>query len=96
MRLRALRVTVDVGRATGALTIGDAAEALEARVPMDTATAHEERLVRLDLQQLHDAIWFNGKVPVAALLRWSCSVSPTSSTRSASNTEAPGYRTEST
>jgi hypothetical protein len=42
MRLRALRVTVDVGLATGALSIGDAAAALTGRVPMDAATAAEE------------------------------------------------------
>jgi uncharacterized protein (DUF885 family) len=42
MRLRALRVTVDVGLATGALTIDDAAAELASRVPMDTATAREE------------------------------------------------------
>ena len=42
MRLRALRVTVDVGLATGSLSIGAAAAELEARVPMDSATAHEE------------------------------------------------------
>ncbi|HEY0937791.1 MAG TPA: DUF885 family protein [Trebonia sp.] len=100
MRLRALRVTVDVGLATGALTIGQAAAELADRVPVDTATAAEEaaffaetpgqaltyqvgktQLVslladaartrgdRLDLRQLHDAIWVNGNVPVA-LLRW--------------------------
>jgi hypothetical protein len=42
MRLRALRVTVDVGLATGALSITDAARELESRVPMDAATAQEE------------------------------------------------------
>lgn len=42
MRLRALRVTVDVGLATGALSIGDAAAELAGRVPMDAATASEE------------------------------------------------------
>ena len=42
MRLRALRVTVDVGLATGALTIESAAAELAGRVPMDTATAAEE------------------------------------------------------
>ncbi len=42
MRLRALRVTVDVGLATGALTIESAAAELADRVPMDTATAAEE------------------------------------------------------
>jgi hypothetical protein len=42
MRLRALRVTVDVGLATGALTIDDAAAELASRVPMDAATAREE------------------------------------------------------
>lgn len=42
MRLRALRVTVDVGLATGALSIGAAAAELAGRVPMDEATAAEE------------------------------------------------------
>jgi len=42
MRLRALRVTTDVGLATGALSITDAAADLAARVPMDQATAREE------------------------------------------------------
>ncbi|HTR93414.1 MAG TPA: DUF885 family protein [Trebonia sp.] len=42
MRLRALRVTVDVGLATGALSIADAAAELTGRVPMDAATAAEE------------------------------------------------------
>jgi hypothetical protein len=42
MRLRALRVTVDVGLATGALSIGGAAAELASRVPMDEATAAEE------------------------------------------------------
>jgi hypothetical protein len=42
MRLRALRVTVDVGLATGALSIADAASDLVSRVPMDPATAREE------------------------------------------------------
>src|SRR5205085_1793305 len=42
MRLRALRVGVDVGLATGELTIDTAAEALARRVPMDVATAREE------------------------------------------------------
>jgi uncharacterized protein DUF885 len=42
MRLRALRVTTDVGLATGALSITDAAADLTARVPMDEATAREE------------------------------------------------------
>src|SRR6202012_4760501 len=42
MRLRALRVTVDVGLATGALTIPEAAAELRQRVPMDAATAAEE------------------------------------------------------
>lgn len=42
MRLRALRVTTDVGLATGALSITDAAADLAARVPMDEATAREE------------------------------------------------------
>jgi uncharacterized protein (DUF885 family) len=42
MRLRALRVTVDVGLATGALSIGAAAAELAGRVPVDAATAAEE------------------------------------------------------
>jgi hypothetical protein len=42
MRLRALRVSVDVGLATGALPIVAAADALASRVPMDEATAAEE------------------------------------------------------
>jgi hypothetical protein len=42
MRLRALRVTVDVGLATGTLSIGEAAHHLASRVPMDSATAREE------------------------------------------------------
>ena len=42
MRLRALRVSIDVGIATGGLSISGAAAELESRVPMDTATATEE------------------------------------------------------
>jgi len=42
MRLRALRVEVDVRLALGELTIGDAGALLEQRVPMDRATAEEE------------------------------------------------------
>jgi hypothetical protein len=42
MRLRALRVTVDVGLATGSFSVGDAARELESRVPLDAATAQEE------------------------------------------------------
>jgi hypothetical protein len=42
MRLRALRVTVDVGLATGELSIAEAAADLAAKVPMDGATAREE------------------------------------------------------
>ncbi|HET9968058.1 MAG TPA: DUF885 family protein [Streptosporangiaceae bacterium] len=42
MRLRALRVTTDVGLATGALSIADAAADLADRVPMDDDTAQEE------------------------------------------------------
>jgi hypothetical protein len=42
MRLRALRVTVDVGLATGALSIAGAAGDLASRVPMDDATALQE------------------------------------------------------
>jgi uncharacterized protein (DUF885 family) len=42
MRLRALRVEVDLALALGELTIEEAAEALAGRVPMDRATAWEE------------------------------------------------------
>jgi uncharacterized protein (DUF885 family) len=42
MRLRAVRVDVDVRLATGELTIDTAAEELARRVPMDAATAREE------------------------------------------------------
>jgi hypothetical protein len=42
MRLRALRVTVDIGLATGALSIAGAAGDLASRVPMDAGTAREE------------------------------------------------------
>jgi hypothetical protein len=42
MRLRALRVTVDLGLATGALSITDAASDLASRVPMDAGTARQE------------------------------------------------------
>jgi hypothetical protein len=42
MRLRALRVSVDLGLATGALPIAAAAAELADRVPMDEATAREE------------------------------------------------------
>jgi hypothetical protein len=42
MRLRALRVTVDIGLATGALSINEAAAELATRVPMDQGTAREE------------------------------------------------------
>ncbi len=42
MRLRALRVKVDVGLATGTLSIGSAARYLANEVPMDLATATEE------------------------------------------------------
>lgn len=41
-RLRALRVEVDVKLALGEFTISDAADYLEAMVPMDRATAEEE------------------------------------------------------
>ncbi|WP_430389100.1 DUF885 family protein [Blastomonas fulva] len=41
-RLRALRVEVDVRLATGAFTIDQAADYLQAMVPMDRETAHEE------------------------------------------------------
>ncbi len=42
MRLRALRVTVDAGLATGSISIGQATADLAAKVPMDDATAREE------------------------------------------------------
>jgi hypothetical protein len=42
LRLRALRVEVDVRLATGEITIAEAARLLEERVPMDADTAHEE------------------------------------------------------
>ena len=42
MRLRALRVEVDVRLATGEFTIDEAADYLERTVPMDRATAREE------------------------------------------------------
>ncbi len=42
MRLRALRVRVDVGLATGALSIDAAADILARQVPMDVGTAREE------------------------------------------------------
>jgi uncharacterized protein (DUF885 family) len=42
MRLRAVRVGVDVRLALGELTIEQAADELARRVPMDTATAREE------------------------------------------------------
>jgi uncharacterized protein (DUF885 family) len=42
MRLRAVRVGVDVRLATGELTIDTAAEELARRVPMDVVTAREE------------------------------------------------------
>jgi hypothetical protein len=42
MRLRALRVTVDIGLATGALSIAGAGADLASRVPMDAGTAQEE------------------------------------------------------
>ncbi|HLZ25708.1 MAG TPA: DUF885 family protein [Chloroflexota bacterium] len=42
MRLRAVRVAVDVRLAVGELTIESAAAELATRVPMDTATAREE------------------------------------------------------
>jgi uncharacterized protein (DUF885 family) len=42
MRLRAVRVDVDVRLALGDLTIDSAADELARRVPMDTATAREE------------------------------------------------------
>jgi hypothetical protein len=42
MRLRALRVSVDLGLSTGTMSITGAAGELESRVPMDAATAREE------------------------------------------------------
>ena len=42
MRLRALRVTVDLGLAIGAMSIAGAADELESRVPMDAPTAQQE------------------------------------------------------
>jgi hypothetical protein len=42
MRLRAVRVSVDLGLATGTLPIAAAAAELASRVPMDDATAREE------------------------------------------------------
>jgi uncharacterized protein (DUF885 family) len=42
MRLRALRVIVDVKLALGRFTIDQAADYLEKTVPMDKATAHAE------------------------------------------------------
>ena len=42
MRLRALRVTVDLGLAIGTMSIAGAAGELESRVPMDAATARQE------------------------------------------------------
>ncbi len=42
MRLRALRVSVDIGLATGTMSITSAADELKSRVPMDGATAQQE------------------------------------------------------
>jgi uncharacterized protein (DUF885 family) len=42
MRLRALRVAVDVGLALGQLSVDQGAEVLARQVPMDVATAREE------------------------------------------------------
>jgi uncharacterized protein (DUF885 family) len=42
LRLRALRVEVDVRLATGEISVADAARLLEERVPLDPETAHEE------------------------------------------------------
>ncbi len=42
MRLRALRVSVDLGLATGTMSITSAAGQLESRVPMDAPTAQQE------------------------------------------------------
>ncbi len=42
MRLRALRATVDIGLATGTLSIAAAARQLESSVPMDSGTANDE------------------------------------------------------
>lgn len=42
MKLRALRVIVDVSLVSGVMTIEEASEYLSKKVPMDLATAHEE------------------------------------------------------
>lgn len=42
LRLRALRVLLDVGLATGSMSIADATALLAERVPVDEGTAHEE------------------------------------------------------
>jgi uncharacterized protein (DUF885 family) len=47
MRLRALRVEVDVKLALGTFTLQQAAEYLESRVPMDRETARSEAIVFL-------------------------------------------------
>ena len=42
IRLRALRVRIDVGLASGAMSIPEAREALRTQIPVDSETAHEE------------------------------------------------------
>jgi uncharacterized protein (DUF885 family) len=44
MRLRALRVEVDVKLALGEFTLEQAAKYLQEKVPMDSATAHQEAI----------------------------------------------------
>ena len=44
MRLRALRVEVDVRLALGEFTLAQAAKYLEEKVPMDPGTAHQEAI----------------------------------------------------
>ena len=44
MRLRALRVEVDVRLAVGEFTLEQAAKYLEEKVPMDPGTAHQEAI----------------------------------------------------
>jgi len=45
MRLRALRVEVDMKLATGQFSLEEAAKYLEQKVPMDAQTARQERLL---------------------------------------------------
>jgi uncharacterized protein (DUF885 family) len=42
IRLRALRVQIDVALATGTMSIAEAREALRTKIPVDEETAHEE------------------------------------------------------